>query len=113
MELALVILQDLIANGPTRAKTLKLKVAKTISGGKTIVHPNAKSFERYKDDKGDSDAQIEAAHFSLSDSSGASPEFKFRAGKKLKAPYANPDHRGYFTPKKKANKKSLIKDFEV
>ena len=113
LELALVILQDLAANGPQRAKALKLKVVQTVSGGKTIVHPNAESFARYKDNNTPENPPIEAAHFTLSDSSGASPTVKFKSGTGLAPPYTQPDPEGYFTPRKKSNKKSLLKEFEV
>ena len=112
LELALTILQDLISNGKGRGETLQLKIEKTVRGGKIVVHPEAETFKSDKQSGETPETDVEAAHFTISDTSGSSPDVKFKSGKGFKPPYLPPDKDVYFTPRK-GPRKSLIAAFEV
>ena len=109
LELALHIFQDLIANGPERARELELALENAQNGGKRIVIAD---IPKDQSSSADSSVLVDTAFFRLSDKSGSSPDKKFAAGKGVKPSYVQPDNQGYFTPNKSA-RKSLINQFEV
>ena len=116
VELAICIVQDLIANGPGRAKLLELQLVKTSSGGTDIVIADP-----FEDESGGFDAdflreidEIDAAEFSLRDTSGATPEKKIHSGQGFAQPFLAPDAEGSFvTPRKAIRKASSSMSKEV
>ena len=110
LELALCVLQDIIAKGSTRAKSLQLVVAKTTEGNKTVVIDeededgnSASSLARQ------SPSKIAKAIFKLSDKNGISPDISLSIGEDSDPAYKPPDKQGYFTPVRR----SLRREFDV
>ena len=108
-ELALRMLQEIIAGGPTRANNLQLEVEETRSGGKTVVIKE--TTDEFPVDE-DFVRDIDEAFFSIGDSTGFSPQIRLASGQGRVPPYFPPDENGNFTPKK-AQPRSLEAEFEV
>lgn len=113
LELALCVLQDIIAKGPERARSLQLVVAKTSDGDKTVVIEEGEQSERAVASQPQNPAtQIENASFRLSDKDGKSADVSFSIGKDKEPAYQPPDKSGYFTPSRSA-RRNLQKELEV
>ena len=113
LELALCVLQDIISNGPERALSLRLKVAKTSEGVKTVVigDDTGKDAEDQSSNS-TSKGKIANATFQLSDKQGKDPPVSISIDSNSTKPaYQPPDKRGYFTPSRTA-RKSLNKAFD-
>ena len=112
LELLLRIIQELILNGPERAKTLQLEVVKSKSGGKTvcIADPFAESGDTYDEDFL---GKVDEAFFQLTDLEGKSPEVKFAAGQGHGAPYSPFGKDGSFIRPKPRVARSLHSSIEV
>ena len=105
LELALSIVQDLISNGPLRAKSLELKVVKLAQKGKKVVVKDA--FQSPSEDpiSAEDFASIDEAVIKFSDKEGKSAECTVAVGRGHASP-PNKDRieHGYFTPKSKVRK---------
>ena len=88
LELALCIIQEIVLNGPGRAKSLQLEVVKSKSGGKIVKI--ADQFANHEPEiTGDSFLEkIDEAFFKLKDAEGKSPDINLASGQGHKAPYS-------------------------
>lgn len=109
-ELALCILQELIAGGPERAQSLNLVVEETRAGGKTVVIETDVG-EEFPVDK-DFIRDIDETFFRITDLTGNSPDKKVASGQGHAPPYSPPDENGFFTPIK-GKPRALEAEFEV
>ena len=101
LELALSIVQDLISNGPARAKTLELKVVKLANKGKKVVVRDAFQSPAETPISADDFAGIDEAVFRLTDTSGKSPVRAIAIGRGHAAPSNDARiEKGYLTPHK-------------
>ena len=112
LELVLCIIQELVLNGPERAKTLHLEVVKSKSGGKTvcIADPFVENDNGYDEDFL---GEVDEAFFRLTDTAGKSPEVKFASGQGHAAPYSPFGRDGSFIHPRPAVARSLHSSMEV
>ena len=113
LELLLCIIQDLILNGPERAKTLQIELVNTKAKGKTlrIVDPFTANDDGYDNDFLE---KIDEAFFCLKDSEGKSPDVSLAAGQGHAAPYSPFAKDGsYVEPKTRKARRSLEASIEV
>ena len=112
LELALRIVQEISLNGVGRAKSLRLELTKSKSGGQIV-----RIADPFSEDKGRIDEaalkEIDEAYFRLLDSDGLSPEVNFAAGQGHKAPYSPFAKDGSFVRPKAVARRSLIPSIEV
>ena len=101
MAVVLSIVQDLISNGPGRAKTFELKVVKLAQKGKKVVVNDPFQSPAEAPISADDFSHIDEAIYRLTDTSGKSPEHTISVGRGHTAP-SNDDRieRGYLTPHK-------------
>ena len=101
LELALSIVQDLIFNGPTRAKSLELRVVKLVKKGKKVVIKDVYQSPAEVPISADDFQQIDEAIYRFSDATGKSTECTISLGRGHKSPSENPRIKnGYLTPSK-------------
>ena len=101
LELALSIVQDLISNGPSRAKSLELKVVKLAQKGKKVVVKDIFQSPAEAPISADDFQQIDEAIYRFSDATGKSTERTVSLGRGHKSPSENPRiEGGYLTPSK-------------
>ena len=86
LELALSMVQDLISNGPGRAKSLELKVVKLANKDKKVVVKDTFQSPAEAPISADDFASIDEAIFRLTDTSGKSPERAIAIGRGHSAP---------------------------
>lgn len=112
LDLVLCIIQELVLNGPQRAQTLQLEIAKSKSGGKTvrIADPFQEEGDAYDDDFLNT---IDEAFFKLKDSAGKSPEVQIAAGQGHGAPYSPFGEDGSFIRPKPRAARNLQPSLEV
>ena len=112
LELALRVIQEVLYNGISRAKTLQLELVKTKFGGKKvkIVDP----FQVERDDFDDAFlGKIDEAFFCLKDTDGQSPDVQFAIGNGHKSPYSPFAKDGAFLRPKPKAARSLDLPIEV
>ena len=103
LELALSIVQDLISNGPARARSLELKVVKLVNKGKKVVVKDAFQSPTEAPISADDFAIIDEAVFRLADTSGKSPEKAIAIGRGHTAPSSDERiQKGFLSPGKSA-----------
>ena len=113
LDLALCVIQELVLNGPERAKTLQLELVKSKSKGKTlrIADPFAGDDDDYDNDFLE---KIDEAFFCLKDADGKSPDVNLAAGQGHAAPYSPFAKDGsYVKPKSSKARRSLSASIEV
>ena len=113
LELAVAIVQDLLSNGPERAKRIELKVVKLASNGKKVTIADEFASVGDKPLSQDDIPGIDEAIIRLSDKSGDSPSKRIALGASHGPPFRPEEVQdGYFTPNRKA-RRSLATDLEV
>ena len=101
LELALSIVQDLISNGPARAKSLELKVVKLAHKGKKVVVKDAFQSPAEAPISADDFQHIDEAIYSFTDASGKSAERTISIGRGHVSPSNNARiEKGFLTPSK-------------
>ena len=101
LELALSIVQDLISNGPARARSLELKVVKLVKKGKKVVVKDIFQSPTETPISAEDFQQIDEVIYRFSDATDKSTECTVSLGRGHKSPSENPRiEDGYLTPGK-------------
>ena len=113
LDITLCVVQELVLNGPGRAKTLQLELTKSKSKGKTlrIADPFAGENDDYDNDFLE---KIDEAFFCLKDSEGKSTDVNLAAGQGHASPYSPFAKDGSFIrPKTHSARRILNPSIEV